>query len=123
MEEITQKDFLKKIMIDSFVNEHKAYKKTVEFINTDLKKNNIDFQYAYDQFCIDFLKQTLSSLDDINIFNNKNYNQFYINFWYFNLYNIQSMLTEKLIELGYNYEDFFNESEITKKVKNNKKKD
>jgi hypothetical protein len=100
-----EKNILKEALIDSFVNEHSSYKKTIEIINSDLNKFNINFQYTYDQFCIDFLNQTLENIDNINIYD-KNFANFYIEFWHFNLYNIQSMINKKLTELGYNKEDF-----------------
>ena len=102
METDEQKQFLKKALIDSFVNEHKAYKKTIEFINLDLTSSDIDYQYSYDEFCVDFLEQTLKNIDSIDIFNYDEFSQFYTNFWHFNLYNLQSMLSTKLNNLGYN---------------------
>ena len=42
-----------------------------------------------------------------------------INFWNFNLYNLQCMLTAKLEELGYKYEDFYNKSNMKQKIEEN----
>jgi len=113
-----QKEILKYALINSFVDDYNAYKKTIDFINEDLKKMNINFEYGYDQFCIDFLNQTLKNAEGINVFdsNNSNFDKFYSNFWKFNLYNLQCMLTKKLNEFGYEYEDFYNNSQIKKQI-------
>jgi hypothetical protein len=100
----------------SFVDDYKAYKNTIEFINKDLSESNIDFQYTYDEFCVEFLNQTLKNLEDIDIFSFNEYNQFYVNFWQFNLYNLQCMLNTKLDGLGYKFEEFYNNSTIKQNI-------
>jgi len=115
-----QKIFLEKALIDSFVEEYESYKKTIEYINSDLTKSNINFQYTYDQFCVDFLNQTLSNIENIDIFGYDEFNNFYINFWNFNLNNLQSMLSTKLNELGYSYEDFYERSKLKDTIENSK---
>jgi len=115
-----QKKFMETALIDSFVDEYDAYQKTIKYINSDLNKSNIDFQYSYDKFCVDFLNQTLKNLNNIDIFEFDEFDKFYINFWRFNLYNLQSMLNKKITELGYKYEDFSNKSIIINKLENNK---
>lgn len=119
MEIDDRKKQLKQALIYSFVDEYDAYKKTINFINEDLKNSNIDYQYKYDDFCKDFLNQTLKNLDDIDIFSFNEFNQFYVNFWKFNLYNLQSMLNDKLSELGYEYKNFYDNSNIKKRIENN----
>jgi hypothetical protein len=116
MEFEESKNILKKALIESFVDDYKSYKKTIEFINNDLDKSNIKYQYSYDTFCAEFLSETLINLKDVDIFTVNEYNNFFINFWQFNLYNLQSMLNKKLNELGYKYEDFYENSNIKKKV-------
>lgn len=116
MEIEQRKKVLKTALINSFVDDYEAYKKTIEFINTDLIESNINFQYKYDEFCVDFLNETLKNIEDIDIFSFDEFNQFYINFWKFNLYNLQSMLTNKLEKLGYKYEDFYNNSNLKQKI-------
>ena len=111
-----RKKILKETLINSFVDDYKAYKETVKFINKDLKKSKIEFQYSYDEFCIDFLNETLKNVEDIDIFTVENYDQFYIDFWQFNLYNLECMLNKKLEKLGYNFEDFYKNSNIKQKV-------
>ena len=117
MEIEERKKVLKKALTDSFVEDSKAYKSTIEFINTDFINSNIDFKYTYDEFCIEFLNQTLSNLEDIDIFNYDEYDQFYNNFWKFNLYNLQCMLSNKLDKLGYKYDEYYNNSDIKKQIK------
>ena len=117
MEKEERKRFLENALINSFVDEYEAYKKTINFINTDLNKFN--FQYSYDEFCVSFLKETLKNVEDVDIFNYNDFSQFYLNFWKFNLYNLQSMLTSKLKELGYKYEDFYKDSIMKQRIEEN----
>ena len=112
-----RKIILKNALINSFVDDYSAYKSTIKFINNDLKTSNINFEYSYDEFCTDFLNETLSNIEDIDIFNEISYNNFYINYWQFNLFNLQCMLHKKLLTLGYKYEDFYKNSNIKEKVK------
>ena len=116
MELEQRKNVLKTALTNSFVEDYEAYKKTIEFINSDLLQNNINYQYNYDEFCVDFLNQALKSVEDVDIFSFNEYNQFYVNFWKFNLYNLQCMLNDKLDKLGYKYEDFYNSSLIKQKI-------
>ncbi len=116
MEIEERKKVLKTALINSFVEDYKAYKNTISFINQDLENSNIKFQYTYDDFCVEFLNQTLKNIENIDIFKEDKYNNFYINFWQFNLYNLQCMLNDKLNELGYKYEDFYESSSIKNKI-------
>lgn len=116
MEIEERKKVLKNALTNSFVDDYDSYKKTIEFINKDLIESNINFQYKYDEFCIDFLNETLKNVEQIDIFSFDEFNQFYFNFWKFNLYNLQSMLNNKLDVLGYKYEDFYNNSNIKQKI-------
>lgn len=119
MEVEERKNQMRQALIISFVDEYEAYKKSINLINSDFKKSNIDFEYKYDDFCKDFLNHTLKNLDNIDIFSFNDFNQFYINFWKFNLYTLQCMLTDKLNELGYKYDDFYHNSDIKKKIESN----
>ena len=113
-----QKKVLEITLINSFVDDYKSYRNTIDFINTDLKISNIKFQYSYDEFCVEFLNQTLKNVDEIDIFSANDNNNFYINYWQFNLYNLQCMLNKKLDELGHKYEDFYGNSSIKQKIDN-----
>lgn len=114
METEERKKFLESALINSFVDEYESYKRTINFINKDLSEFN--YQYTYDEFCVAFLNQTLKNMEGTDIFDFNSFNQFYINFWNFNLYNLQCMLTAKLEELGYKYEDFYKTSGIKQKI-------
>ena len=81
METKERKRIIKKALTNSFVDDYGAYKNTISFINRDLEKSNIDFQYSYDEFCVDFLNQTLKNLNNIDIFEFDEFDKFYINFW------------------------------------------
>lgn len=111
-----RKKVLKSALTNSFVEDYSSYKNTIEFINSDLAKSNIDYQYSYDDFCIEFLNQTLKNIEEIDIFSFNEYDQFYVNFWQFNFYNLKCMLTKKLDEFGYKYEDFYDKSSIKQKI-------
>jgi hypothetical protein len=119
MEIEEQKKFLKKALIDSFVEESDAYKKTIKIINSDLNKSNINYQYTYDEFCVEFLNETLKNIDKIDIFGYDEFNQFYVNFWNFNLYNLRQMLNTKLTKLGHSFDEFYNKSEMKNKINEN----
>jgi len=118
MEANLRKEILESALIKSFVDDYKEYNNTVIFINKDFLNSNIDFQYTYDQFCVEFLNVTLKNLEENNIFEASEFGEFYSNFWEFNLYNLQSMLNDKLENLGYEYEDFYNGSNIRRKINN-----
>lgn len=113
-----RKEILKSALINSFVEDSKDYKNTIEVINSDLKESNIDFQYTYDEFCIEFLNQAIKNLEEIDIFSFNEFNQFYVNFWQFNLYNLQCVLTKKFNELGHKYEYFYDNSNIKQQIEN-----
>ena len=87
----------------------------IQHINI-LYNSNITFQYSYDEFCTEFLNETLENIEDVDIFTADKYNDFYVNFWQFNLYNLQCMLTKKLNNLGYKYQDFYDNSNIKEKI-------
>lgn len=114
-----RKEILESALVKSFVEDYREYKNTIKFINNDFKKSDIKFQYSYDQFCVDFLNETLKNLETTDIFKYENFSDFYSNFWKFNLYNLKSMLSSKLTELGYEYEDFYKKSDIKKKINKN----
>jgi len=102
-----RKKVVEAALVDSFVEEYKSYKNTINLINNDLSDKNINFQYTYDEFCINFLSYTLNSIDSVDIFDFDRYEEFYSNFLKFNLYNLKNMLSDKLNELGYKYEDIY----------------
>ena len=77
---------LKTALINSFVDDHKAYKNTIRLINKDFKKSKINYRYSYDIFCNDFLKQTLINSKEIDIFNSNS--KFYFNFWQFRFFQL-----------------------------------
>lgn len=97
---------IKDALIISFVDDYKSYKSTMKIINKDFKKFKIDYQYVYDDFCVEFLNQTLESMEEVDIFNVNEFENFYINFLQFSSYNIKMMIKKKLNYLGYDFEDF-----------------
>lgn len=122
MEVKERKNEMRNALINSFVEDYKSYKNTVKAINKDLKKSKIDYKYTYDEFCADFLNQTLETIEIVDIFDSTEFSQFYVNFWQFNLYNLQCMIDKKLTSMGYKFEDFYNDSIIKKNEINNRLK-
>jgi hypothetical protein len=109
MELEERKKVIKEALTTSFVDDYKDFKYTVSLLNKDLKKVKIDFKYSYDEFCVDFLNQTLKTIEDVDIFDGE-FGQFYDNFWKFNLYNLQSMVNKKLDEVGVDRDVFYKKS-------------
>jgi len=118
MEIDEKKKVLKQALVNSFVEDSKAYKNTIEFINNDFFNSNINFKYTYDEFCVEFLNQTLLNIENIDIFNYSG-GQFFNNFFKFNIYNLQCMLSEKLYKLGYKYDDYYNNSDMKENLDEN----
>lgn len=102
-----RKNTIKNALIESFLNDHKAYENTISFINKDLSDANINFQYSYNEFCVDFLNESLLGVEDNDIFIYENFNDFYSNFFEFNLSTIEKMLSKRLNKLGYKLEDVY----------------
>ena len=107
---------VKDSLITSFVEGYKAYKNTIELINKDFKKSNIHFRYSYDQFCLDYLNQSLDYTKAVDIFKITNYAQFGMNFEQFCLYNVECMVCVKLEKMGYNFQKYYQTSEMKKKI-------
>ena len=116
MEIEERKRIVEHALTNSFVDDYKAYKNTLDIINMDLKKSNIEFQYTYDEFCVDYLNESLQNIQEIDIFKGDNFDQFYANFWRFNLYNLQCMLNRKLEALGYDFDKFYKNSQVKKSI-------
>lgn len=102
-----RKTNMKDALIESFLNDKNAYKNTISFINKDLSDANIDFQYTYDEFCIDFLNESLLGVESNDIFIYENFSDFYSNFFEFNLSILQNMLSKRLNKLGYSFDDVY----------------
>ena len=97
-----RKEILREALINSFIEEYKSYKNIVKIINKDLRKSKIDFKYSYNDFCIDFLNESLKNIEKIDIFSDKaQFNEFLINFYQFNLYILQTMLKNRLNNITY----------------------
>jgi len=107
MEVKNRKDTIKDALIESFINDHKAYKNTISLINKDLLNANINFQYTYDEFCVDFLNESLMGVENNDIFMYDNFNEFYSKFFEFNLMILQNKISKKLNKLGYNFDDVY----------------
>lgn len=110
MELDERKKILKTALTMSFVDNYDEYKNTISLLNKDLKKMKINFKYTYDQFCIELLNQSLDTVENVDIFDANNYEQFFENFWKFNFYNLQCIINKKLDEIGFNREVFYKKS-------------
>ena len=107
MEIDERKKNITSILTESFVEEYEAYKKALNYLNKDFRKSKIGFQYSYDQFCTDFLRQSLDSIEAHDIFVVTDYRQFKLNLWQFNMFNIECMLKKKIEELGYDAKEYY----------------
>lgn len=95
----------------SFVDDYKVYKGIVGNINEDFKKYEINYEWSYDDFCINFLDETMKKLEKVDIFKHVNsFEDFYHNFWKFNLDVVRTIIINKIVELGYNHEKMISES-------------
>jgi len=103
-----KKKLLTEALNTSFVDDYNTYKIIIDTINNDFKELNIDYEWSYDQFCVDFLNKSINNLDHIDIFSHGNLNDFYKNFWKFNLIVIKEIIINKFDELGYDYNEFEN---------------
>lgn len=111
MELENRKRVIEEALTNSFVDDYRAYKNTLDIVNSDLKKSDIEYQYTYDEFCLDFLNESLLNIQEIDIFTVDSFEQFYANFWKFNLYSLHCMLNRKLEALGYDFNKFYKHSQ------------
>ena len=101
-----RKKILTQALNQSFVDDYNAYKSIIDNINSDLKELNIDYQWTYDEFCVEFLNESMKKLEEIDIFRSTNFQDFYRNFWDFNLIVVRDIIMNKFNELGYDYKEF-----------------
>ena len=66
-------------------------------------------EWTYDEFCVSFLNESLNKLEQIDIFQSTSFEDFYKNFWNFNLVVVRSIIIDKCKELGYDYKKFEND--------------
>lgn len=97
------KKILSEALKNSFVDDYPSYKKIIDNINNDFEELKIDFKWSYDQFCVDFLNESMKKIEEVDIFRYKNFEDFYMNFWNFNLIIVRTILLNKFEELGYDY--------------------
>ena len=100
------KKLLLQSLTQSFVDDYLVYKNMVERINNDFDTLELDYQWTYDEFCVNFLNESMKKLEEINIFKFLNFEDFSKNFWKFNLIVIRTIIINKFDELGYNYDEF-----------------
>jgi hypothetical protein len=101
-----RKEILKEAFNKSFVDDYEVYKSIILKINAEFKELDIDYEFTYDEFCVDFLNETLENLKKIDVFEYETFQEFYSNFWDFNLYVIRMVLKNKIEKLGYDFEEF-----------------
>lgn len=100
-----RRQILKESFNKSFVDDYEVYKSIIQSINDEFKELGIEYEFTYDEFCVSFLKETMENLKKIDILNYKNFQDFYFNFWDFNLYVIREVLKKKIESLGYDFEE------------------
>jgi len=101
-----RKETVSQALKQSFVDDYSAYKNIIKNINSNFKEFEIDYEWSYDDFCITFLTESLDKLDYIDIFQYATFDDFYNNFWNFNLIVVRTIIIKKCEELGYDYSKF-----------------
>lgn len=101
-----KKQVLTDALTQSFVDDYDAFRSIVNNINDDFKVLEMDYEYTYDTFCVNFLEESLNKLEEEDIFKYTNFKDFYENFWSFNLFVIKTLLIKKFAELGYDYDEY-----------------
>jgi hypothetical protein len=109
-----RKKLLSQALNQSFVDDYNAYRNIVDNINADFKLLLIDYEWSYNDFCVDFLNESISKLDKIDIFKYSTFEDFYSNFWNFNIIVINDIIMNKFQSLGYDYSKY-------EKLSNNQK--
>lgn len=101
-----RKKILTEAFNKSFVDDYDVYKSIISKINSEFKDMNIDYEFTYDEFCVEFLNETIENLKKVDIFEYQTFQEFYYHFWDFNLYVIRIVLKKKIESLGYDFDDF-----------------
>ena len=94
-----QKKIVRDILVNSFVEDYSANKIVVDRLNLEMLKSDIPFEYTYDSFCADLLKETLAHSLEIDIFSAQTIEEFYSIFSKFNQVTIKNLVTEKFVTL------------------------
>jgi len=70
--ESKKEKFKDRLINELFVERHSTFKESVELINMALSEFKINYQYSYDDFCTDYLKECLNYMDvnpDVDMMN------------------------------------------------------
>lgn len=57
------KQIVSEFLTEDFVDNYAYHKECLDQINLDLQENNIPFEYTYDLYCMELLKQFLLVVD------------------------------------------------------------
>lgn len=110
--DIKQKELLYESLNQSFVDDYATFYKIITKINEDMILLGVDYQWSYNDFCVEFLDESMKKIEQVDIFNYNSlddFNQnFWVNFWKFNLVIIRSVIANKFDDLGYDYEKYVN---------------
>lgn len=94
-----QKRIVQDILVTSFINDYHANRKIVDKLNLEMLKSGIPYEYTYDSFCVELLKETLNHSLEIDIFSAHTIEEFYLIFSKFNQNTMKNMLTQKFVTL------------------------
>lgn len=66
MKEIERKkeNIKKKLETELYVERYDTFKKSVEFLNKSLESFGINYQYTYDNFCVDFTNECMDFIEN-----------------------------------------------------------
>jgi len=102
------KELLHDALNQAFVDDYNSFNNIVIKINKDMKVLEIDYQWSYNDFCVEFLDESMKKIEQVDIFNYNSFDDFNRNFWKFNLIVVRTIIANKFDELGYDYESYIN---------------
>ena len=89
-----------------FVDQHVYLTEIVNLVNAEFRNGNIPYQYTYDEFCCDFLKEIELNPDKFEVFRSTNELQFSKLFAYLSFSICEDLMRKKIISLGFDWNKF-----------------
>jgi len=62
--ELRKKEFKDRLTNELFIERYDSFKESIILINMALESFRIDYQYTYDQFCIDYTNECMEYMDN-----------------------------------------------------------
>jgi hypothetical protein len=58
-----KKEFKERLTNELFIERYDTFKQSISLINMALENFRVNYQYTYDQFCIDFTNESMEYMD------------------------------------------------------------